>query len=259
MAPKSKAPKAAEQKVELRQPGPDFTMAESTDVMKKIFKQAGLEFSQALKQDKGEDNKEEHGKGVEICADAPKRPVKKIVNGEIRKRIEAIEERCAINGAKTHFKIKKWRSNAKSKDDKGKDANDEGAVMKAMTKEDAELARVKEAVEGLDEKDINTRALTAGYEFARYEEIMNETESAKKKSHKEGADEGLDEKEINTRALTAGYKFARYEEIMNEMKSRLVKVGWKKDFIEKTTPFMPISGWMGDNLIKKSTKMEWWK
>merc|ERR1712193_452138 len=32
---------------------------------------------------------------------------------------------------------------------------------------------------------------------------------------------------------TAGYKQARYDEIMNEMKSMLVKVGWKKDFIEK--------------------------
>ena len=39
----------------------------------------------------------------------------------------------------------------------------------------------------------------------------------------------------------------------------LVKVGWKKDFIEKTTPFMPISGWMGDNLLKKSDNMGWWK
>merc|ERR1712164_63209 len=58
---------------------------------------------------------------------------------------------------------------------------------------------------------------------------------------------------------TAGYKQARYDEIMNEMKSMLVKVGWKKDFIEKTTPFMPISGWMGDNLIKKTTNMPWWK
>ena len=36
---------------------------------------------------------------------------------------------------------------------------------------------------------------------------------------------------------TAGYKQARYDEIANEMKSMLVKVGWKKDFIEKNTPF----------------------
>merc|ERR1719447_1395001 len=51
---------------------------------------------------------------------------------------------------------------------------------------------------------------------------------------------------------TAAYKQSRYDEIANEMKSMLVKVGWKKDFIEKNTPVMPISGWMGDNLLKKS-------
>merc|ERR1719219_2274870 len=54
-------------------------------------------------------------------------------------------------------------------------------------------------------------------------------------------------------------KQARYDEIANEMKSMLVKVGWKKDFIEKNTPVLPISGWMGDNLLKKSDNMGWWK
>merc|ERR1719226_183441 len=58
---------------------------------------------------------------------------------------------------------------------------------------------------------------------------------------------------------TAAYKQARYDEIANEMKSMLVKVGWKKDFIEKNTPVLPISGWMGDNLLKKSDNMGWWK
>merc|ERR1739849_54532 len=28
---------------------------------------------------------------------------------------------------------------------------------------------------------------------------------------------------------------------------------------EKNTPILPISGWMGDNLLKKSEKMAWWK
>merc|ERR1711988_1616254 len=51
----------------------------------------------------------------------------------------------------------------------------------------------------------------------------------------------------------------RYDEISAEMSSMLVKVGWKKDFIEKNTPLLPISGWMGDNLLKKSEKMGWWK
>jgi len=62
---------------------------------------------------------------------------------------------------------------------------------------------------------------------------------------------------------TAGYKKARYEEVSNEMKSMLVKVGWKKDMVEKQIPFLPISGWMGDNLLKcedhKNVKnMDWW-
>merc|ERR1712118_58247 len=57
---------------------------------------------------------------------------------------------------------------------------------------------------------------------------------------------------------TAGYKKERYDEISNEMLSVLVKVGWKKDFIEKSAPRLPISGWMGDNLLKKSENMGWW-
>jgi len=62
---------------------------------------------------------------------------------------------------------------------------------------------------------------------------------------------------------TAGYKQARYDEVSNEMKSMLVKVGWKKDMVEKNIPFLPISGWMGDNLLKmedsKGVKnMGWW-
>merc|ERR1711998_101550 len=59
---------------------------------------------------------------------------------------------------------------------------------------------------------------------------------------------------------TAGpYAKARYDEIGNEMKNMLIKVGWKKDFIEKCVPVMPISGWMGDDLIKKTENMDWWK
>ena len=54
---------------------------------------------------------------------------------------------------------------------------------------------------------------------------------------------------------TAGYKESRYEEIRNEMKNMLIKVGWKKDYVEKCVPVLPISGWMGDNLIKKTTNM----
>ena len=62
---------------------------------------------------------------------------------------------------------------------------------------------------------------------------------------------------------TAGYKKARYEEVSNEMGSMLVKVGWKKDMVEMQIPFLPISGWIGDNLLKcEDSKgvenMDWW-
>jgi len=57
----------------------------------------------------------------------------------------------------------------------------------------------------------------------------------------------------------AKYGEARFTEIKEEMKSMLIKTGWKKDFVEKNVPILPISGWMGDNLLKKSDKMAWWK
>lgn len=58
---------------------------------------------------------------------------------------------------------------------------------------------------------------------------------------------------------TAGYKQERYDEVASEMKNMLAKVGWKKEFIDESVPVLPISGWMGDNLIKPSDKMTWWK
>ena len=57
---------------------------------------------------------------------------------------------------------------------------------------------------------------------------------------------------------TAGYREERYTEIANEMKNMLTKVGWKKEFVFESVPVIPISGWMGDNLLKKSEKMGWW-
>jgi len=57
---------------------------------------------------------------------------------------------------------------------------------------------------------------------------------------------------------TAGYKEARYNEIRDEMFDMLVKVGWKEEFVKGCIPALPISGWIGDNLIKKSTNMGWW-
>jgi len=57
----------------------------------------------------------------------------------------------------------------------------------------------------------------------------------------------------------AKYGEARYNEVRDESMSMLEKVGWKKTFIEKEVPFLPLSGFIGDNLIKKSENMPWWK
>merc|ERR1712124_25948 len=39
----------------------------------------------------------------------------------------------------------------------------------------------------------------------------------------------------------------------------LINVGWPKPFVMNRTPVIPISGWHGDNLLEKSTNMDWWK
>jgi elongation factor 1-alpha len=57
----------------------------------------------------------------------------------------------------------------------------------------------------------------------------------------------------------AGYGQERYTEIKNEVINMLQKVGWKKDFVAKSVPIIPISGWMGDNLLKPSDNMKWYK
>jgi len=55
------------------------------------------------------------------------------------------------------------------------------------------------------------------------------------------------------------YAQSRFDEIKAEMFLMLTRVGWKKDFVEKSVPGLPISGWMGDNLLEKSKNMDWWK
>lgn len=62
----------------------------------------------------------------------------------------------------------------------------------------------------------------------------------------------MDDKIVN-------YSEARYKEVKDEMANMLVKCGWPKGQVEKGVPFLPISGWIGDNLFKKSEKMPWWK
>jgi elongation factor 1-alpha len=47
----------------------------------------------------------------------------------------------------------------------------------------------------------------------------------------------------------------RYEEIKKEVSSYVKKIGYNPDKI----PFVPISGWHGDNMIERSSNMPWYK
>merc|ERR1711907_19279 len=47
----------------------------------------------------------------------------------------------------------------------------------------------------------------------------------------------------------------RYNEIKSEVSLYLKQVGYKID----TVPFIPISGWVGDNMLEPSTNMPWYK
>jgi elongation factor 1-alpha len=54
---------------------------------------------------------------------------------------------------------------------------------------------------------------------------------------------------------TVQYAEGRYKEIKSEVFSYLKKVGYKPMKI----PFVPISGWAGDNMIERSSNMPWYK
>ena len=51
------------------------------------------------------------------------------------------------------------------------------------------------------------------------------------------------------------YSQARFEEIKKEVSSYIKKIGYNPDFV----PFVPISGWHGDNMLENSEKMKWFE
>jgi elongation factor 1-alpha len=54
---------------------------------------------------------------------------------------------------------------------------------------------------------------------------------------------------------TVNFSESRYNEIKDELSKYLTKVGYKV----KKIPFIPISGWNGDNMIERSDKTGWYK
>nr|XP_027202185.1 elongation factor 1-alpha-like [Dermatophagoides pteronyssinus] len=53
----------------------------------------------------------------------------------------------------------------------------------------------------------------------------------------------------------AEYKASRYEEIKKEVGNYIKKIGYNIDKV----PFVPISGFVGDNMLEKSSNMSWYK
>jgi len=58
----------------------------------------------------------------------------------------------------------------------------------------------------------------------------------------------MDDKSVN-------WSQARYNEIQAEVSSFLKKIGYNPDQV----PFVPISGWLGDNMLEKSSNLPWYK
>jgi elongation factor 1-alpha len=51
------------------------------------------------------------------------------------------------------------------------------------------------------------------------------------------------------------YSEARFKEIQKEVQTYIKKIGYNPDVV----PFVPISGWHGDNMLEPSEKMAWFK
>jgi elongation factor 1-alpha len=58
----------------------------------------------------------------------------------------------------------------------------------------------------------------------------------------------MDDKSVN-------WAESRYNEIKTEVSNFLKKIGYNPEKI----PFVPISGWLGDNMLEKSTNLTWYK
>jgi len=58
----------------------------------------------------------------------------------------------------------------------------------------------------------------------------------------------MDDKSVN-------FGEGRFTEIKTEVSNFLKKIGYNPEKV----PFVPISGWLGDNMLEKSANMPWWK
>jgi elongation factor 1-alpha len=160
--------------------------------------------------------------------------------------------------------------------DKSKDERSRGLTISCTTREfftekfhytiiDAPGHRdfIKNMISGASQADVALLMVPAnkgGFETSiakgnhKKGEIQGQTRQHARLCHLLGIDQlivGVNKMDDNS----VGYKEARYIEIKEEVGKMLVKIGYKL----KKIPFIPMSGWHGENLTKKSDKMPWYK
>merc|ERR1711957_1081435 len=57
----------------------------------------------------------------------------------------------------------------------------------------------------------------------------------------------------------AAYSEKHFQDIAVEIREMLVQVGWKRELVENQIPIIPVTCLAGDNLVKQSDQMPWWK
>merc|ERR1719247_1568605 len=84
----------------------------------------------------------------------------------------------------------------------------------------------------------------------------NFTTAIQKGNHKAGEVQGQSRQHARVNKMdtdTAGpYAKTRYDEVGGEMKNMLIKVGWKKDFIKKSTN---MTWWSGQDILVEKTNL----
>jgi len=160
--------------------------------------------------------------------------------------------------------------------DKSKDERARGVTIACTTKEffttnyhftiiDAPGHRdfIKNMISGASQADVALLMVPAnkgGFEVSiqkgnhKKQEVQGQTRQHARLLHLLGVEQVLvginkmDDKSVN-------YSKERYDEIKSEVGKMLTKIGFKI----KKIPFIPMSGWKGDNLTKKSENMDWFK
>jgi len=161
--------------------------------------------------------------------------------------------------------------------DRQKDERERGITISCTTKEfytdkyhytiiDAPGHRdyIKNYISGASSADVGVLMIPSGNEF---------TTAIAKGDHKAGEVQGQSRQHarllllLGVRQLivcvnkmdNVQYQEDKFVEVRDEAKRMLVQVGWKKTDVDANVPILPISGWQGDNLLKPSTNMAWWK